>query len=118
MQWKKAKALVGAEETPRHKQKSEEGGAMTMNLVAQVHEHKHRVSGLTKSKQSQGERESNRREVEERTTHQLASVKRDRDPVRTISFGNQIEQKQGVRSELVRWEERDSREKGVGVRED
>lgn len=48
----------------------------------------------------------------------MASMKRDRDPVRTISFGNQIEQKQGVRSELVRWEERDGREKGVGVRED
>lgn len=44
MQWNGAKALVGAEETPRHKQKSEERAAMTMSFVAQVHEHKHRVS--------------------------------------------------------------------------
>ena len=49
MQWNGAKALVGAEETPRHKQKSEERAAMTMSFVAQVHEHKHRVSGFTKA---------------------------------------------------------------------
>lgn len=53
MQWKRAKALVGGEETPRHKQKSEEGGAMRMNLVAQVHAHKHRVS-VDKCEERQG----------------------------------------------------------------
>lgn len=50
--------------------------------------------------------------------YQLASMKRDRDPDGTISFGNQIEKEQAVRSELVRWEERDGGEKGIGVRED
>lgn len=45
-------------------------------------------------------------------------MKRDGDPVRTISFGNQIEKEQAVRSELVGWEERDGSEQGIGVRED
>ena len=72
---------------------------------------------LDLQKQIELRRESNRREVEERT-HQLASMKRDGDPVRTISFGNQIEKEQAVRSELVGWEERDGSEQGIGVRED
>lgn len=46
MQWNRVKAWVGEEETPRHKQKSEEEAAMRKNLVAKVHEHKHRESGL------------------------------------------------------------------------
>lgn len=57
--------------------------------------------------------------MEEKTTHQLTSLTRDRDPVRTIiSFRNQIEQEQAIGSELVRWEVRDGREKGMGLREE
>lgn len=41
------KAWVGEEEIPRHKQKSEEGAAMTKNLVANVDEHKHRESRIS-----------------------------------------------------------------------
>jgi hypothetical protein len=111
------KAWVGEEETPRQKQKSEEGAAMTKNLVGKVDEHKHRESGLIKRRRDP----INNKEMmggEKEKTHQLTSMTRDRDPVRTISFGNQIEQEQAIGSELVQWEVRDGRDKGMGLREE